>query len=249
MEFYGSSFILFLILHPDSFYRKLDLQIVILHLFLYTSPSLISNATERIRNINFTSCHKQHVGHPLFCLSGCPTFHFYAFLFSFELWLFPHHFAALPFFCHSRKLPDSLEDNRLCPPGHLFFALLHAAKQPVFDHADAAGEHIDSQKFIHARIDSAVNALPVMKAFLPDQLFQWVSRSVIPTAILRQRMQRKPVPKPPRRLNLKRRWVRGRSWRVCSDTHLACLGYTVIRHPGWYLFFSVPFTSLPQPSG
>ena len=48
MEFYGSSFILFLILHPDSFYRKLDLQIVILHLFLYTSPSLISNATERL---------------------------------------------------------------------------------------------------------------------------------------------------------------------------------------------------------
>lgn len=98
MEFYGSSFILFLILHPDSFYRKLDLQIVILHLFLYTSPSLISNATERIRNINFTSCHKQHVGHPLCCLSECPTFHFYPFLFSFELWLFPHHFAALPFF-------------------------------------------------------------------------------------------------------------------------------------------------------
>lgn len=77
-----------------------------------------------------------------------------------------------PLFCHSRKLPDSLEDNRLCPPSHLFFALLHATKQPVFDHADAAGEHIDSQKFIHARIDSAVNVLPVMKAFLPDQLFQ-----------------------------------------------------------------------------
>lgn len=63
---------------------------------------------------------------------------FLPFLIFFRIMTLSTPLRCSPLFCHSRKLPDSLEDNRLCPPSHLFFALLHAAKQPVFDHADGS---------------------------------------------------------------------------------------------------------------